>query len=575
MGITISNSWKQCAAQFPDRLKAARLADLENQVLNLARAIAGDKSTVTLFGQSRNVSRLNIQSINSVLRKEGSELRFFKWERQVIFGRISKETVSADGETYYFAENELFSNSHPNIAATALHSGIIAIRQRKIAETLTFLASLASLVDVVKPTSVHLNIIKEFLNTYGIMSPQDIENCKKAFIEDVQELELIHEKGHLNRQAEGVFAHQPSFHCIQVIDEILSDLDVLEYVIKTKDKAQINKLFHNLLAQGLTCFAGGIGTHDEVNENRYAFQSAVLLHYFNAKEFQDDFELEINKIRSKLQNLIKSLTRKIIIPSPKAILKIAPKLEVSVRSIPFGDQVTLLLIEPKSMPELLKTEAVELSPIRLERPAILSREEMVANQALARVEKLKSELKKSSFLDLIPGKYRQWVIDLADEAYPTKGNGKSLEEFRDTMALHWLAKNETFEMMAKAEGFKFITNGDTVPPGIDSAILVLTMSGSLIGLSKPDEVTLKRQVFYERIKLRVETDIKAMGEATIPRGIRTGEGVHLSGYFNSSYVIAIATHPQADAINLKGAVMSMTRAFNTLGERVWKIRNPK
>ena len=84
------------------------------------------------------------------------------------------------------------------------------------------------------------------------------------------------------------------------------------------------------------------------------------------------------------------------------------------------------------------------------------------------------------------------------------------------MALHWLAKKETFEMMAKAEGFEFITNGDAILPGIDSAILVLTMSGSLIGLSRPDLVTLKRQVFYERIKLRIETDIQAMGEATLP-----------------------------------------------------------
>ena len=390
MGLTISYSWKQYAAQFSDRLKATRLADLENQALNVARAIAEGKTTATLFGKSRNVSRLNIQSINSVLRKEGSEFRFFKWEREVIFAKISKETLSPTGEVYYFAEEELFSNFPDKIFATALPSGIIAIRQRKIAESLTFLASLASLADVIKPTSVYLNIIKELLKTYGITSPQDIETRKKAFIEDIQELELIHEKGHLNRQSEGFIAHKPHLSCIQVIDEIFSDLDVFEYVIRNKDKSQTNKIFHSLLAQGLTYYAGGIGIHDQVSEIRYAFQSAVLLHYFNAKEFQDNFESEINKMRSELRKFIEPLTYELIVPQPNAILKIAPKLEVIVRSIPFGGQFTILAIEPISMPELLKTEAVEPSPIRLGRPAILSREEMVANQALARVEKLKS-----------------------------------------------------------------------------------------------------------------------------------------------------------------------------------------
>ena len=390
MGLTISYSWKQYAAQFSDRLKTTRLLDLENQALNVARAIAGGKTTATLFGKSRNVSRLNIQSINSVLRKEGSEFRFFKWEREVIFAKISKETLSPTGEVYYFAEEELFSNFPDKIFATALPSGIIAIRQRKIVESLTFLASLASLADVIKPISVYLNIIKELLKTYGITSPQDIETRKKAFIEDIQELELIHEKGHLNRQSEGFIAHKPYLSCIQVIDEIFSDLDVFEYVIRNKDKSQTNKIFHSLLAQGLTYFAGGIGTHDSVNELRYAFQCAVLLHYFNSKEFQDNIESEINKMRSELRKLIEALTHHLIVPESKAILKLAPKLEVSVRSFQLGAQLTMVLVEPESMPELLKTEAVELSPFRLGRPAIISREEMVANQALARVEKLKS-----------------------------------------------------------------------------------------------------------------------------------------------------------------------------------------
>jgi hypothetical protein len=98
------------------------------------------------------------------------------------------------------------------------------------------------------------------------------------------------------------------------------------------------------------------------------------LHYFNAKEFQDDFELEISQMRSELQTLIKTFTHQSTIPEPKAVLKIVPKLEGSVRSFQLGGKFRMLLVEPKSMPELLKTESVELFPIRLERPVILSRE---------------------------------------------------------------------------------------------------------------------------------------------------------------------------------------------------------
>ncbi len=185
---------------------------------------------------------------------------------------------------------------------------------------------------------------------------------------------------------------------------------------------------------------------------------------------------------------------------------------------------------------------------------------------LARIRGQKGQLKVSSYLELVPVEHREAVIRLAKTAYPEKGQGRTLAEFTEDMALNWLAKKEIFRQVAEEFGFK--ARGG-VGVDFEGAILALTQNGSIVALTETG-LSGKRSIFYGRIEIREDSDILPSLEGSVVYAVRIGDRL-ITSQFNSSPLISLAAKYDAPKGDVKRSVVTMTRSFATVdGHTIWR-----
>ncbi len=122
-----------------------------------------------------------------------------------------------------------------------------------------------------------------------------------------------------------------------------------------------------------------------------------------------------------------------------------------------------------------------LTPRFIQSPALRWKN---VDKLLIQIRERKSQLGARSFLDMIPAEYRDAVIAMADRAFPEKGAGRPIEEFRETMALNWLAKKEAFELMSKEAGFTPVEYASAMQPAGIIAFTTFSSTGVVAELSK-------------------------------------------------------------------------------------------
>jgi hypothetical protein len=175
---------------------------------------------------------------------------------------------------------------------------------------------------------------------------------------------------------------------------------------------------------------------------------------------------------------------------------------------------------------------------------------------LDRIKAQKDQLKALSYMELVPAEYREAVIRLAKTAYPEKGQGRTLQEFTEDMALNWLAKKEIFRQVA--EEFGFGARGG-VSLDYSGAILALTQNGSIVALTERN-FSGSRSIFYGRIEIREDSDILPSSEGKIMDTTRVGARLATT-QFNSSPLISLAVKGDAKREDVKRSVIVMTKSF--------------
>ena len=179
----------------------------------------------------------------------------------------------------------------------------------------------------------------------------------------------------------------------------------------------------------------------------------------------------------------------------------------------------------------------------------------IDQQALAQVKALKSESGATSYLDLIPAKYRDEVINMANNTFLERIDRETtVGEYRERMAQGWLQNREAFKLLVKASGFDLIEEGDTFPTHKNGAIVALTASGSIVALSMPHRQM--REVFYKNIGARKDTDIPQRGNGPLNGNIGIGKSIQTR--FRTSLVIAAATNGPGLVADLQYVVQYMT-----------------
>lgn len=138
-------------------------------------------------------------------------------------------------------------------------------------------------------------------------------------------------------------------------------------------------------------------------------------------------------------------------------------------------------------------------------------------------------------LEEVPEEYRQAVINMADEAFPTRGRGRSKGELREQIALNWLAKGMAFRVESDAAGFGVAV---AVPPNLAIHVLALTIHGSLIGFSVPEDDG-QRVIIYDRIAEREKSTVQSRGRGQLTKWAMIGQRLCAS-IFTTSGVIALA-----------------------------------
>lgn len=199
----------------------------------------------------------------------------------------------------------------------------------------------------------------------------------------------------------------------------------------------------------------------------------------------------------------------------------------------------------------------------------------VEEQAIAAVDRLKTELRATTYLEMIPPQYRDWVVKEADKSHPKKNRGLSVDEFRELMAQMWLANREMFQILSGAAQFVALSEAGFLPAQARSpfAMLAITISGSIIGVTMPTEPDGYSNYFYERIGIRQDTTIRPRGQAMFGEPVQIGRRLLLAGGLNSSAVIAAAYHRDANAEVVQRSVVSMTMTRDSVGATLWRQRS--
>ncbi|MBN2058222.1 MAG: hypothetical protein JW782_05460 [Candidatus Saganbacteria bacterium] len=183
---------------------------------------------------------------------------------------------------------------------------------------------------------------------------------------------------------------------------------------------------------------------------------------------------------------------------------------------------------------------------------------------IEQVRQLRQQLRCPTFLDMVPTEYRAAVIAMADSAFPTKGAGRTLEAFREDMAMNWLAQREAFESFSQELGFQSINYLATSQA---DGLLALTVNGSLIAVSSP-AADGRRGILYGRIDEREDTNIPAANKGNLRTAAISGERLQTT-IFTSSKIIGLATSPRTDLVEMQRTFIDMRHTLNTIGQTIF------
>lgn len=178
---------------------------------------------------------------------------------------------------------------------------------------------------------------------------------------------------------------------------------------------------------------------------------------------------------------------------------------------------------------------------------------------IRKIDSLKAQAGAASYLELIPEQYRSRVVMMADQAFAKRGDGRSRAEFREMIALNWLAKREAFEHMVKEKGFE-MSNGGAFPPGYKVNLIALTINGSIVAISKPADDG-HNALIYQRINEREESNVPPISIGELTGLVRVGSRIHTTAFHTSEAIGLACKVDDEDKEEMQRSVILMTKTF--------------
>jgi len=149
----------------------------------------------------------------------------------------------------------------------------------------------------------------------------------------------------------------------------------------------------------------------------------------------------------------------------------------------------------------------------------------------------------------IPEKYRGDVEKMAKDAYDTRKLTEPYLPFRERIAGLWKAQKREFHRMTQDQGFQRMPRIDANAP---FAILAMTVNGSLVAMTAPDENGLRNMRYIPISERRQQptdfpnTFLHGSVESDGNTPVINNHFVPGRGYWRSSRIIAIAAHADAN-----------------------------
>ncbi len=151
--------------------------------------------------------------------------------------------------------------------------------------------------------------------------------------------------------------------------------------------------------------------------------------------------------------------------------------------------------------------------------------------------------------DGIPEKYRADVEKMASASYGARGVAESFPQFRERIAGLWKAQKREFHRMTQDQGFQRMPRIDANAP---FAILAMTVNGSLVAMTAPDQNGLRNMRYIPISERRQQptdfpnTFLRISVESDGNTPVINNHFVPGHGYWRSSRIIAIAAHANAN-----------------------------
>lgn len=187
-------------------------------------------------------------------------------------------------------------------------------------------------------------------------------------------------------------------------------------------------------------------------------------------------------------------------------------------------------------------------------------EELVREAREALIDARGSE--RTTFFDMVPEGYREHVDSVAQKAYQERSMVLiKYRDFREIIAENWLLKRSVFIRISAELGFSQVP---FIKHDADLAALMLTISGSIVAVSQPDENGV-REITYIRIKERENVTLPSSLNSALFSDVSIGSSLVAFG-LTTSNVMYISFVESADRSWLRMIAATLTSSFEAVNE---------
>jgi len=474
--IGITNEWKQAASA---RNPTKRKEELRRQAFSLCGQIEQNCTAVSFFEQTIPTDRLDIRSVNRVLREEEIDFRVFYDGRKLVAGAIVEEAIDKKKEVYLFSSREACARISSNWEAASTRVNncqITAVRSATI--------------------NLALHQIKK-----SAQLPQDTAFAKiAAAAASRSKLQAIDGLFAGAKQLSAYYLLRETHHMVSgrwdicrsnlpanirnsviILCKLISDLAALEDLARTNLNHDFLLL---MLAHYLNYCAREYTRNNYPASVRFAFLSAALFGYFDNRDYSAAFCNHLSAAKRELKSALEQALKTNSPANSKAILKIAYPVSFAVHKISSDTLQNQCLINPAHFPRLLaETSLPEITP---------------AMVAAAQAEV--AARKRTSFFALIPSAYQANVEKLARKLGEKNADGKYMTQ--EEVFFQWLVMDNIFHQIVKMNGYRVLPPEEAFAANSNAEGAALTASGSIIVFSRPDKDRKRRQMAYYPIKMK-------------------------------------------------------------------------